>query len=66
MEIPVRVERIGPARLAVLEEEVAALRRRCRSLEVACRVAGEELRAERARTRQALALCGWEAERCGA
>ncbi len=55
--LPFRVERMSESCRASLmqrlQAENEALRRRVRSLELACQVAGEEIRAERARQRQA-------------
>lgn len=45
--LPLRVERMGPDRQRVLEEEVVALRRRLRISELAGTVAVEELHRER-------------------
>ncbi len=47
--LPVRVERLGPGRLRVLEEEVVALRRRLQLTELAGRVARQELLREQLR-----------------
>ena len=64
--LPFRVERMSEGckerLLERLQQDNAALRRRVALLETACRVAGEELRAEQARTRQAVALVELERE----
>lgn len=58
--LPLRVERMSEScresLVRRLQAENEALRRRIRSLELACQVAGEEIRAERARQRQAAFL----------